>query len=504
MAIVWRSAADEQGGVNVEAISLRAAPAAGKPRPLAFRLHSLFGLKLSLFLAFVCLTGTIATVAHEIEWLLLPKVRATAAARPANWGRMWDNVRQQHPEGWVRGIGSYDRSDAAYFARSADVVLPDGRQIAVLVDRGSGRVTGEQVGVTFHSFMRGLHYYLFVPGDLGFYLVTALGFVLAGSLVSGLIVYKRFWKGLLRWPRFDRDPRTWLGDLHRLLALWSIPFVIIISGTAVWYLFERAGVAWESTPPAASNLRMQPDGATVDRWVATARAAMPGLQITAVALPYSDGDPVVVQGQWDAALVRERTNAAFIDPETGALLRTRIAHRMPTGERWVHTADPLHFGNFGGLLTKLLWVAFGLALTLLAASGAIIHGKRLFHVSGAAKPWRQALGLWWIPALLLISALPAWFYFNGWDSGSGAISQSHGQMRAGGVGYRLWSRATDTADVEWCVSSPARLTDGSMLLRLGDGTEMPATFDAGRYCAVAWEGTSVIAIAATPKIPAAH
>ncbi len=469
-------------------------PSKPKPRPLAFRLHNLFGLKLSLFLAFVCLTGTVATVVHEIEWLLLPKVRASAAVEPATWGRMWDSVRQHHPEGWVRGIGSYDRSDAPYFVKSAGVVLPDGREVAVLVDPGSGAVTGEQAGVTFHSFMRGLHYYLFIPGDGGFYLVTGLGFVLIGSLVSGLIVYKRFWKGLFRGPRFGRDARTWVGDLHRLLALWSIPFVIIIGGTAIWYIFERAGIAWESTPPIAASIRVQPDGATVDRWVATATAAMPGLRITAVTLPYGDGDPVIVQGQWEALLVRERTNAAFIDPQTGALLGTRIAHRMPANERWVHTADPLHFGNFGGIATKLLWVVFGLALTTIAASGAVIHGKRLFHAAGMFRPWRLALGSWWLPSLLLVSALPTWFFLTGWNSGNGDLSQARGQLRVGDQTYWLWSRMVDEGETQWCVTSFAQLDQSILVLRSSNGATAAATFDAGRYCVILPSGAPVIAV----------
>jgi len=281
--------------------------AVGKPRRLSYRLHSLFGLKLSLFLAFVCATGTLATVSHEIEWLLFDKVRATSTAAPPDWGAMWDAVRREHPDGWVRSLGTYDRSDADYFAKAADVALPDGRETIVLVDPGTRRVTGEQQGVSFHSFMRGLHYYLFAPGDWGFYLVTALGFVLAGSIVTGLFVYKRFWKGLLRRPRLERDSRTWLGDLHRLGAVWALPFAMLIAVTSIWYFFERAAFAWETPPPQARALRTQPNGAAIDGWVATARAAMPGLQVTSVSLPWSDGDPVVVQGEWQAWLVRERT-----------------------------------------------------------------------------------------------------------------------------------------------------------------------------------------------------
>jgi uncharacterized iron-regulated membrane protein len=348
-------------------------------RPLAFVLHSLVGLKLSLFLGFVCLTGTIATVSHEIEWLLLPKVRASAPAPAPDHGAMWAAVQAAYPQGWVRGLSTYDRADGRIFAWRADVALPDGAEIAVLVDPATARITGEQRGVTFHSFMRGLHYYLFTPGDWGFYLVTSLGFALAASLVSGLILYKRFWAGFRRRPRFHRDIRTWTGDLHRLMALWSLWFVAVMSVTAIWYLVERAGVNLETDPPSASSRShmVQPDGAAIRRWVSAARAEMAGLRITSIQLPWGEGEPAIVQGQWKARLVRERTNAVFLEPATGDVLGVRIAHELGAGERWVHTADPLHFGNFAGLAGKLVWVACGVALTGLCLTGAIIHARRL-------------------------------------------------------------------------------------------------------------------------------
>jgi uncharacterized iron-regulated membrane protein len=460
--------------------------AVGKPRRLSYRLHSLFGLKLSLFLAFICATGTVATVSHELEWLFMPQVRASAAPAQPDWGAMWDAARAQHPDGWVRSLGTYDRSDADYFAKAADVALPNGREVTLLVDPGTNRVTGTLPAVSFHSFMRGLHYYLFTPGDWGFYAVSALGFVLLGSLVTGLLVYKRFWKGLLRRPRFERESRTWLGDLHRLGALWTLPFLLIISLTSIWYFFERMEPAWESEPPTAAPLRDAPDGATVARWAQTVQVAMPGLKITSVSLPWSDGDPVTVQGEWRAWLVRERTNAAFIDPVSGRLLGLRVAHQLPATERWVHTADPLHFGNFAGLPAKLLWVVFGIGLTGLAVTGAIIHGKRLASpdpISGAAA-WRGALGRALLPSLALIGAVPAWFYFNGWDSGSGAAMASAGQ--AGSA--TLW-RDGD----RWCAAQQgARPVQAR--LRLASGETAPADFDAGRFCAEVPNGMRVVGL----------
>lgn len=235
--------------------------------------------------------------------------------------------------------------------------------------------------------MRGLHYYLLLPTDWPFYLVTSLGFVLVLSLVTGLITYKKFWRGFLRMPRWDRSTRTWSGDLHRLVGLWSLWFVAVIGVTSIWYLVERAAPSMETPPPIAErrSFLAAPEPERVARWVAAARERFPGISITMVQMPYGEDDPVVVQGAWREWLVRERTNAVFIDPANDRVIGVRAAAGMTAVERWVHTADPLHFGNFGGLAIKLVWMVFGLMLTALSATGVVIFTKPTAHAVRAAR-----------------------------------------------------------------------------------------------------------------------
>lgn len=63
------------------------------------------------------------------------------------------------------------------------------------------------------------------------------------------------------------------------------------------------------------------------------------------------------------------------------MIGERVAGELSAVERWVHMADPLHFGNFGGLATKLIWLLFGMMLTGLCATGVIIFGKRTAHAA---------------------------------------------------------------------------------------------------------------------------
>jgi len=50
-------------------------------------------------------------------------------------------------------------------------------------------------------------------------------------------------------------------------------------------------------------------------------------------------------------------------------------------------ADPLHFRDFGGLTTKLIWFVFGLALSGLCLSGVWLRVQRLRIRSGARHRW---------------------------------------------------------------------------------------------------------------------
>ncbi|PSJ36257.1 PepSY-associated TM helix domain-containing protein [Allosphingosinicella deserti] len=365
----------------------RVAPAGAVRRPLAFLLHSLFGLKLSLLLGFVCLTGTIATVSHEIEWVIQPEVRGVSDGRTDDYAAMWGLVRDRYPDAYIQSIGTYDRADTGYFARQADIVLADGTARRLYIDPSRMVVTGEGSGPSFHFVMRALHYYLLLPTDWPFYLVTSLGFVLILSLVTGLLTYKKFWRGFFRLPRWNRSTRTWSGDLHRLIGLWSLWFVAVIGLTSIWYFVERAAPSLETAEPEARSRHVLPTPAParVSAWITAARSRFPGISITLVQMPYGESDPVVVQGQWRAWLVRERTNALFIDPATDQVVGARVAGELAAAERWVHTADPLHFGNFGGLVTKLIWMLFGLLLTALCATGVIIFTKRVAHAAQALR-----------------------------------------------------------------------------------------------------------------------
>lgn len=107
---------------------------------------------------------------------------------------------------------------------------------------------------------------------------------------------------------------------------------------------------------------------------------------------------------------------SYVDPYSGRVLEIRHAGDLGAVERWSHMADPLHFGDFAGLPSKLLWVVFGLALCGLSLSGAVIYVKRIARRMGAAKAdiGLTFLGLLKWPSLAAVTLVPVIAFVFDW------------------------------------------------------------------------------------------
>jgi uncharacterized iron-regulated membrane protein len=395
---------------------------------LWFLIHSWLGFKLSLVLGVICLSGSLASVAHEIDWLLTPSLRSSApSSAPLAWKAAEEALAATYPRA---RIGTFRVPEGPGFAATAIVTLRDGRQRIAHLDPETGRLQGDSGRQTVQRFLRDLHMWLFVTNSWGLVIVSAFSIPLLASLVTGLVVYKRFWRGFFR-LRLRAGARVLIGDLHRLIGVWSLWFVAAIGVTGLWYLIEVVGYMnghrFDRPVPAVpvqdlADLGTAPRPLGLSEAVQRAQAAYPELSIVAVVPPTSIREPVVVWGQDAAWLVRERANAVRLHPVTGAVLDIQRGEMLTPMQRVVETADPLHFGNFGGLPVKLFYLAFGLALTGLIVSGgwlALRRGVRLWHSAGPANAagWRIGRWRWANIALLGTAAALAPAALSAWEDG---------------------------------------------------------------------------------------
>src|SRR5690606_29158439 len=131
-------------------------------------------------------------------------------------------------------------------------------------------------------------------------------------------------------------------------------------------------------PQQAVQIESQLSAADIDRYAERAHEVLPDFRIAALQLPTQPGRPLVFQGYTDNTwLVRPRASSVAFDPATGEVLGSHRSKDANLHQRLSEMADPLHFGYFGSITTKLIWFVFGLGLSTLSITGVIIYAKRL-------------------------------------------------------------------------------------------------------------------------------
>ncbi|HTN13640.1 MAG TPA: PepSY-associated TM helix domain-containing protein [Sphingomonadaceae bacterium] len=383
-------------------------------RSLWWRVHQWAGLQVSLFLAFILATGTLATLSHEIDWLLTPAMQVAPREGPqASWGALGSAARA------AAGNARIERVSAPrdpWFAAEALAVRPGGERFRIQIDPWTAQVQGVSPWFNAQRLFRELHRHLMLPTRWGIPIVTALAIPMLASVITGLFVYKKWWRGFFRVPhrRPDRrnDGRRFTGDLHRFVGLWLLWFVALIGVTGLWYLIEWGGGNAPVERPAAVLPQAQAEGRALDRMVALARQQYPQLRVTSIYFPEKKPGGVIVMGDAEALLVRERANAVMVDPEKPAAVERLRGIDLTLHQRISEAADPLHFGTWGGLATRILWFLFGAGLTGLAVTGVLIYALRLKHDAAGqrkggilAAAWRGMGVMAWPSLALIIIAL---------------------------------------------------------------------------------------------------
>ncbi|MBH3382381.1 PepSY domain-containing protein [Pseudomonas juntendi] len=365
---------------------------------LWFLVRSWLALPIWFFVLIVCFTGMLAVVSQEIVWLANPDVRASKPdtdAERLSFQQVLNALHNAEPDMVVQSI---IQPDGSHFALTANVTFPDGTTPTLYVNPYTGAIQGKSPDFNFEAFTRALHGWWLVPFTNGFswgwYLVSILGLPMLASLVTGLVVYKKFWKGFFKPVRTGHGSRIFWGDLHRLAGVWSIWFIAVISITGTWFLIQailfdnHISISSEPIVPviARDEVPQTADGSPapridLDEAARIAGLAIPGLEINFIALPATAYSHISMGGRGWYPLMFQ---SAEVNPYTRKVDSQFLLGDRSALEFVTESMRPLHTGDFGGLPIKLIWFFFGLVLTLMVFSGLLIWTKRTAQATAAA------------------------------------------------------------------------------------------------------------------------
>ncbi|TNF36840.1 MAG: PepSY domain-containing protein, partial [Gammaproteobacteria bacterium] len=303
-----------------------------------FRWHGYLSLPLWLLFAFVCLTGTIAVISHELTWLTNPAARAVnPAGLPARpLAELASIVQAELPDAVISHIMVFE----PYLVTVMSISRHAEPDALVYINPYTGVIQSVHSGLTFIGFMRSLHGWLLFPWQhsysIGYYLVSVLSLVCLGALVTGLVVYRRFWHSVTQ-PRLrcHHGTRTLLGDWHRLTGVWSLWFLLVIGSTGLWYLTQA--IMWHSgyelfpsSQPVATQALpvtagepppMIPLALAIER----AQQRFPELQVSWVSMPEHSRDSYHISGSGAQWWYDHYSWKASIDPWSGNM----TSHQSP-------------------------------------------------------------------------------------------------------------------------------------------------------------------------------
>jgi uncharacterized iron-regulated membrane protein len=269
---------------------------------------------------------------------------------------------------------------------------------AIFVDPYRGELLGERrLDRSFISIITMIHVDL-LAGAIGNRIVGVSTLLLVGLSATGIWLWwpssgklKRQHFGL----RFKNGWRRAAYDLHRLLgvACFSLLLLISLTGSAWAFpsVFEPLAywLTWsnprqEVKPPAASpEAKFLGHGELVE----IALRQSPGDELTYLSAAHEPGEPyrawLAPPGLIETVLWTE----VGLDPNTGAVLYVDNRQTASRGDWLIRWLGPLHFGQFGGLATKLLYLPVALSPVALTVSGlAIWLGRRAKQRRAAKSP----------------------------------------------------------------------------------------------------------------------
>ncbi len=384
----------------------------GRVRSTLFRLHRWLGVRLVPFFAALFLSGTVLVFSDELEAAFHPRAwvgSAPEAGARASFGTLFAQLEAAFPGATVFVM---ERQPQPWLGDRSHLTTATGERIVVWSDPASGTVLDSAPARGLRAMLRAFHDSFLLPGRWPFVLVSASSVLLLLSVASGLVTYRRFWKGLFRPPPRHLGERGRQGGLHRLLGLWSSVFLLIIGSTGLFFMATGLGFRGQEPAPAPASPRLEArpavlDGARIDAALERARKALPDFEIKVVVLPGRARDGITLAGHPAGGSILAGETTLSLDPLTLEILGVVHPADRQGNARIRALMNALHFGEWGGQWGRALWALLGLTASWLLLSGARVQAARSAPCSrGWLAPFLRGLGaLRWVYLLAAAGAL---------------------------------------------------------------------------------------------------
>jgi len=357
-------------------------------RKVLFKLHLIVAIAFGAFIVLLGVTGSIMAFEQELDRVFHAKLAyVKPQGQPKTLAEIGAAAEKAYPKEKIRA-----------FAPSADRKL----SYQVLFDNASVYVdqyTGEVLGIrtddpVFLQTVHSLHLRLammnkgreFGETTIKWSGVAALFLVLSGAY--------------LWWPvkrvsiHRDSTPRRFWFDVHNVLGIFSLVFVLtlVVTGLVIGFEDRSTPLLYKLThsePPPRLRLQATPVPGTTpitpDQALAIAHNVAPGAAPTFINV--AEGKNVYrINARYPEDLTPGGRTRIAIDPYGGKVLLLVDSRRGPGGYKLVNLNRAIHTGDILGTPSKIVMSLASLIMALQLVSGVVMWIKR----RGAEGKARQA------------------------------------------------------------------------------------------------------------------
>lgn len=350
-------------------------------RKRLWQIHSWMGLVAGVALLVIGVTGSLLVFAKELETVFNPRFMRVEQVQEqrCSMDELLAAANGELPEyeiaGWLIRHDDPGLADVLYMIRHGT----DEWRVGTL-DPYTGKIlaTPREYTATLTGWLLELHYKLFAD-HTGMMATALLAVLLCGLGVTGLWLYRDFWRNFVR-LRWRASGRIFFSDVHKTVGISSVVFNLVLGFTGAYWNFTHVIGEWingEHEQPKVVN-RMYGNSISLERIIEEGERRVPGFRANFLSLPNEPGAPITLWGKVQSSNPLRGTYGSTVvfDAQSGAFKQAHDIRKAGLWAQFVDMFEPVHYGNFGGWPVKILWCAGGLTPGVLAVSGFVIWWKR--------------------------------------------------------------------------------------------------------------------------------
>lgn len=365
---------------------------------LLFKIHSWSALAVCLPLLLICLTGSFLVFKHEIDSLLMhDKVRVEPMAERQSLDSLLDKTNTLYPNyeavGWVL-FEDPARADLIYLMQHG---TSDWSYI--LMDQYRGELLAPAVSTTHYltDWLLELHFTLLLD-DAGLLISGLIASILCLLGITGIWMHRHFWRNLFTLRRKARLV-LYFSDLHKMVGIYASPILLVLGFTGAYWNIEHFIHEVEEHAGGAEHYkierRLYNDQLSLQALHDQSERAIDGFDATYITLPWEPGVAITFFGNVGSnnPLLSQYASTVSFDPHSGQQKAISDIRQAGLGAKTLDSFRRLHFGDFAGLPSRILWCIAGLTPLILSITGLTLWVKRRPQRQRAAEKSRVRVGL---------------------------------------------------------------------------------------------------------------